>query len=146
MIRGSEIPLGLRVGKLTVMSRRTATHGHTMLLCKCDCGRTCSVRSDHLRNMRTRSCPRCARGERRPKFNVHLSEKVHVSAPWRAHPFIQVLVHKVDITGTERSIRFLTAGMRDGFLRQQRIDRKNNARSAEVLKRLGLAPRPHKGG
>nr|DAH32228.1 MAG TPA: hypothetical protein [Caudoviricetes sp.] len=52
---------GMRFGKLTVIKRASdyiAPKGKTTTrwLCKCDCGNTCEVRTDLLRNGYTKSC------------------------------------------------------------------------------------------
>ena len=48
---------GQRFGRLTVITRAGSTkHGQTMWICKCDCGRTATVRGDHLTRDATKSC------------------------------------------------------------------------------------------
>lgn len=44
-------------GKLTVVKRQGSSNNHKKLwFCKCECGNACTVRSDQLRNGRTKSC------------------------------------------------------------------------------------------
>ncbi|QQE75199.1 hypothetical protein [Brevibacillus composti] len=45
-----------RIGRLTVLSRSGNIGKHPAWLCKCDCGKTTTVRGDHLRNNLIRSC------------------------------------------------------------------------------------------
>lgn len=47
---------GQRFGRLTVLSRATATNGHATWLCICDCGNRRNVKGIHLRSGHTQSC------------------------------------------------------------------------------------------
>lgn len=49
--------IGNTYGRLTVISRAESTkRGQSMWNCKCDCGQTVTVRSDHLKGGVTKSC------------------------------------------------------------------------------------------
>ena len=50
--------VGKRVGRLTVLrvDDKKDPRGRSFLLCKCDCGKTKSIRSDHLKEARVKSC------------------------------------------------------------------------------------------
>lgn len=60
MIEAFKITAGLRFGRLVVLKqverRPDDKDKHFKWLCKCDCGKTCVVRSSNLRNGITKSC------------------------------------------------------------------------------------------
>lgn len=47
---------GMRFGRLVAISPAPNKDRRTMWLCKCDCGNTCTVRTDYLKNGMTKSC------------------------------------------------------------------------------------------
>lgn len=53
-----------RYGRLTVISKADTSNNHIYWNCKCDCGNICTVRGDHLRNLKIRSCG-CLESENR---------------------------------------------------------------------------------
>lgn len=50
------ISIGQRFGRLTVKSRLPNKNKDVRFLCICDCGKEASVRSDHLKSGKTKSC------------------------------------------------------------------------------------------
>jgi len=47
---------GIRFGRLVVIQRQMKKGTHWYFLCRCDCGNETSVRADHLRTRKIRSC------------------------------------------------------------------------------------------
>jgi len=53
--------IGSKYGKLTVIKKAGTEKGHTMWLCKCDCGRQNTVRGSYLLSGQAGSCGECGR-------------------------------------------------------------------------------------
>lgn len=68
---------GERFGRLTVLYRdvsRNGNSGHTYWMCRCDCGKLKTVRSDELRNELIVSCG-CYHAEISSKIGKHINLK-----------------------------------------------------------------------
>ena len=72
---------GMRFGKLVVISRASNIGRRSAFNCKCDCGNSCIVKSDHLKNGSTRSCG-CLKAEGNNRKHNMSHSKLYNS--WRA--------------------------------------------------------------
>ena len=68
---------GQRYGKLTVLRSAESIGACTAWVCRCDCGQETVVRTDNLRNGRTKSCG-CQRGTNPLRSGTALAEEVRV--------------------------------------------------------------------
>lgn len=67
---------GRKFGRLTVIERYSNIGKHAAWLCKCECGRTKAVRSDHLLYKKTVSCG-CFEDESRKSGNHYIHGGKH---------------------------------------------------------------------
>ena len=73
---------GKRFERLEVIGRSHKTHDHIYWLCRCDCGKTMTVRGQNLRNGHTKSCGCLQRGISKDQGTTHGGRKTRLYNIW----------------------------------------------------------------